>query len=111
MYISHDTDKESDLLHDRAVLSTGRMPHDKQNRNCLDYNQNLVMCPGRGLTPRRADWLMSAVKWLWHGRRDFYLYYQRQNLLGSEQASASRRDISSVAWEGLDKRRNKYDVW
>jgi hypothetical protein len=34
------------VLHDRPILSTGRMPHDKQNHNCLDYNQNLVMSPG-----------------------------------------------------------------
>jgi len=46
MYISLGTDKDCDVLHDRPVLSTGRTPHDKQNRNCLDYNQNLVMSPG-----------------------------------------------------------------
>jgi len=55
MYISLDTDKDCDLLHDRPVLSTGRTPHEKQNRNCLDYDQNPVMSPGRGLTPRRTD--------------------------------------------------------
>jgi len=27
---------------DRPVLSSGRTPHEKQNRNCLDYSQNLV---------------------------------------------------------------------
>jgi hypothetical protein len=41
-----DTDKGRGLLHDRALLSTGRTSSDKQNRNCLDYNQNLVMSPG-----------------------------------------------------------------
>jgi hypothetical protein len=39
------TGKEYDLLQDRPVLSTGKTPHDKQNRNCLEYNQNLVMSP------------------------------------------------------------------
>jgi hypothetical protein len=29
MYILLDIDKDCDLLHDRPVLSTGRMPHDK----------------------------------------------------------------------------------
>jgi len=28
------------------VLSTGKTPHDKRNRNCLGYNQNLFMSPG-----------------------------------------------------------------
>jgi hypothetical protein len=46
MYILLDTDKDFDLLHDRTILSTGRLPHNKQNCNCLDYNQNLVMIPG-----------------------------------------------------------------
>jgi hypothetical protein len=46
MYILLDTDKECGLLYDRPLLSTGRKPHDIQNRNCLDYNQNLVMNPG-----------------------------------------------------------------
>jgi hypothetical protein len=57
MYISLDTDKDCDLLHDGPVQSTGRTSHDKQNRNCLGYNQNQVMSFGR--TPRqdgmRAD--------------------------------------------------------
>jgi hypothetical protein len=49
------TDKDCDLLQDRPLLSTGRTSHGKQNRNCLDYSQNLVMSPGwvrrqRGLT-------------------------------------------------------------
>jgi hypothetical protein len=46
VYILLDTDKDCDLLHDRPFLSTGRTPHDKQNRNCLDYSQNLFMSPG-----------------------------------------------------------------
>jgi len=53
--ISLDTDKDCDLLHDRPVLSTGRTPCDKQNRNSLDYSQNLVTSPGGDLTPRRTD--------------------------------------------------------
>jgi len=36
-------DKDCDLLQDRPVLPSGRTPHDKQNRNCLEYSQNLVM--------------------------------------------------------------------
>jgi hypothetical protein len=28
--------KYCDLLEDRPVLSTGRKPHGKENRNCLD---------------------------------------------------------------------------
>jgi len=41
-----DTDKDCDLSHDRPVLSTGRTPPDKQDRKCLDYNQNLIASPG-----------------------------------------------------------------
>jgi len=68
MYILLNTDKDCDLLQDRPVLSTGRTPHDKQNRKGLDYNQNLVMSPGGGSTPGWTDWLTdwrSLVKWLW----------------------------------------------
>jgi hypothetical protein len=32
-----------------------RTPHDKQNCNCLHYNQNLVMSPGGGSIPTRTD--------------------------------------------------------
>jgi hypothetical protein len=46
MYILLDTDKGRELLRERPVLSAGRMPHDKRNRSCLYYNQNLVMSPG-----------------------------------------------------------------
>jgi len=35
MYISLDTDKDSDLLHDRPVLSTGRTPNDKKKATLL----------------------------------------------------------------------------
>jgi hypothetical protein len=52
MFILVDTDKDCDLLQDRPVLSTGRIPHDKQNCNCLDNNINLVMSPGEA---RRQD--------------------------------------------------------
>jgi hypothetical protein len=52
IYVSLDTDKDCDLLHVRPVLSTGRTPHDKQNRNFLDYIQNLVTSPG-GAQPQR----------------------------------------------------------
>jgi hypothetical protein len=45
VYISLNTDKDCDLLHDRPVLSAGRTPNDEQSLNCLDYNQNLVMSP------------------------------------------------------------------
>jgi len=57
MYILLNTDKDCDLLQDRPVLSTGRTPHDKQNRSCLDYNQNLVISP-RGA--QRQDWLTDC---------------------------------------------------
>jgi hypothetical protein len=40
-----NTDKDCDLLHDRPVFPSGRTPHDKQNHNCLDCNQTLVMSP------------------------------------------------------------------
>jgi len=53
MHISLDTNKDCDLLEDRPVLSTWRMPHDKHKLNCLDYSQNLVTSPGGGSTPRR----------------------------------------------------------
>jgi len=39
MYLLLDIDMNCDLLHNRPLLLTGRTPHDKQNRNCL----NLVM--------------------------------------------------------------------
>jgi len=45
MYVTLDTDKDCDLLQDRPVLSTRRMFHVKQNRKCLNYNQNLVTSP------------------------------------------------------------------
>jgi hypothetical protein len=40
-----NTDKNCGLLYDRPVLLPGRKPYDKQNCNCLDYSQNLVMSP------------------------------------------------------------------
>jgi hypothetical protein len=46
MYILLDTDKYCDLLHDRPVLSTGNMSHNKKNSNCVSYNQNLVVSSG-----------------------------------------------------------------
>jgi len=45
MYISLDIDMDCGLYM-TPVLSTGKSPHDKQNRSCLDYNQNVVMSPG-----------------------------------------------------------------
>jgi hypothetical protein len=45
---------DCELLYDRSDLSTGRTPHDKQSRNCLDYSQNLVMSPGGA---QCQDWL------------------------------------------------------
>jgi len=45
VYIAN-RDKDCDLLHDRPILLTGRMPHNKQNCNCSDYNQNLFMSSG-----------------------------------------------------------------
>jgi hypothetical protein len=62
MYISLDIDKDCDLLQDRPVLSAGKTPHDKQNLNCLDYNQNLVMSPRGDSTPRRTDSLTVSFK-------------------------------------------------
>jgi hypothetical protein len=44
IYITN-ADKDCDLLQDRPVLPSERTPHDKQNRNCPDYSQNMVMCP------------------------------------------------------------------
>jgi len=44
-YLIVNRNKECDLLQDRPVLLTGRTPHDKQNRNYLDYSQNMVMSP------------------------------------------------------------------
>jgi hypothetical protein len=49
IYIAWHRDKDCDLLHDRSVISIGRMPHEKQNGNCLDYNQTLGT--------RLQDWL------------------------------------------------------
>jgi hypothetical protein len=41
-----DTDKDYELLHDRSVISTKKMSHDKKKKsNCVDHNQNLVMSP------------------------------------------------------------------
>jgi len=50
-----DTDKDCDLLPDRSVLPSGRKPHDKQNLNCLDYSQNLVMSPGEAQRQGMTD--------------------------------------------------------
>jgi len=60
MYILLDKDQDSELLHDRPVLSKGRMPHDKHNHNCLDYSQNVIFSPGgaqrqNGLTDRQLQ--------------------------------------------------------
>jgi hypothetical protein len=47
----------NDQLEDRTVLDLGRTPHDKQNRNCLDYSQNLVMSPrGAQCQGGPTDW-------------------------------------------------------
>jgi hypothetical protein len=54
-YISLDTDKDCDLVQGRPILSTGKMPHDKQNRNCPFYSQTLIMNPGGASKPRRTD--------------------------------------------------------
>jgi hypothetical protein len=51
MYISLDRDP----LHDRPVHLTGRTFHDKQNRNCFDFTENLSHWPRRGSTPRWSD--------------------------------------------------------
>jgi len=59
MYISLDTNKDCDLLHNKPVLSTGRTPNEKQNRNWLDYSQNLVMSP-RGA--QSQDWLTVSCE-------------------------------------------------
>jgi len=45
MYISFDTDKDCDLFIADPVILTGRTAHDKQNRNCPEHSQNLVMNP------------------------------------------------------------------
>jgi hypothetical protein len=42
IYITN-TDKDYDLLQDRPTLPSGKTPHDKLYRNCLEYSQNLVM--------------------------------------------------------------------
>jgi len=55
MYVWLDKDNDFDVSQDRPVLSTRRTPHDKQNGNCRDYSQNLVMSLGRGSTPRLTD--------------------------------------------------------
>jgi hypothetical protein len=44
VYIAN-TDKHCDLLHDRPVLSSRRTPHVRENRNCTDHSQNLVISP------------------------------------------------------------------
>jgi hypothetical protein len=40
---------------DRPVLSSGRAPHKKQDRNCQESNKYLVMSPRWGSTPRFTD--------------------------------------------------------
>jgi len=37
------TQRLRDLSHGRSDLSSGRSLRDKQNSNCLNYNQSLVM--------------------------------------------------------------------
>jgi hypothetical protein len=46
MYILLDPERNCDLSHDRPGPSTGRTHHDRKNRNCLDYSQNLVVDSG-----------------------------------------------------------------
>jgi len=41
VYIAN-TDRDCGLLQDRPVLLSGRMPPDKQNRICPDYNHNVI---------------------------------------------------------------------
>jgi hypothetical protein len=59
MYLFIGTEKDCDLLQDRPVLSSGKMPHDRQNHNCLQYNQNLVV------SPRGAQRQDGLTDWLW----------------------------------------------
>jgi hypothetical protein len=39
-------DKNSDLLHDRPVFSTGGRPTTNKTATVFDYNQDLVVSPG-----------------------------------------------------------------
>jgi hypothetical protein len=57
MYLLLDIDMNCDLLHNRPLLLTGRTPHDKQNRNCL----NLVMSlRGAQIQDGLTDWLTDC---------------------------------------------------
>jgi hypothetical protein len=47
-----------------SPLEREEAPWQVRKRNCLDYNQNLVMSPGGGSTPRLADW-QPILKWFW----------------------------------------------
>jgi hypothetical protein len=44
VYIAN-IDKDCDVLQERHVLLTGRMPHIKKKLHCLDYSQNLIRVP------------------------------------------------------------------
>jgi len=55
MYTSLETDKDCDLLPNGPVLPTGSTPHDKQNRNCLDYSPKSGHESQKGSMPRRED--------------------------------------------------------
>jgi len=50
-----NTDKDCGLLYDRPILSSGRTPHDKQNRNCLRLQPKYGLESQRDWAPRRTD--------------------------------------------------------
>jgi hypothetical protein len=53
------THKDCGLFHDKPILLTGRTTQGKQNRNRLDYSQNLVMSVG---TAQRQDELTAGCQ-------------------------------------------------
>jgi len=61
MYISHDTDKDCNLLQDRPILLTWRIPHDKTVTIWLQPKSCQVL-EGAPCQEWRTDWPTTSCK-------------------------------------------------
>jgi hypothetical protein len=56
MYVyTTNTDKNCGLLQHKPVFPSGRTPHDKQNRNCLDLQPKAGHVSQRGSMPTQSN--------------------------------------------------------
>jgi hypothetical protein len=87
------TDRDCDLLQYRPTFRSGRTPHDKQNRNCPDYSQNLVMSfTGTQYQDGRTDGLTDCqlqsdfdfdLMWPYHNSHHNIIFLNSQFYQGS----------------------------